>query len=445
LISIGVKPGVPSACNHSPVFAGCQGNPVSTIGFTGSHSSGRFAGRGSEVVVGSKRQLFLDQFVTGRQQRGGLFGVTVHVEEILHTGFRFDGRQLNGHILTGLRCQGCFKGSLAYFLTVADQFPLKGIRIFKVNEEIVIEQRNDTGIGLFGRNEHVLIDLLHLHSMRMGITQGVDHTVDAEVFIVMVLVTTYSKIASVSPEGFSIAGFRIKTLVNPVPNETTLEVTTAADDVPVHLEITLTVAHGVCVFTHDEGAAQFFGGPVTHVVQTGVHGANDVCPFVFAGTFKLNGAAGIISLGPGIHFLVAVTEAVFVTHGPENDACVVLVAFHEAFHALHVYILPIRVLGSVDGAIVHGVCLNIGLIHHIKSVFIAQLIKQGGLWVMAGTDGVDIELFHHGEILDEHFTIGNVTVIRMVFMDIDALEQNSLAIDQYLAVFQFDGTEAYFM
>jgi hypothetical protein len=33
----------------------------------------------------------------------------------------------------------------------------------------------------------------------------------------------------------------------------------------------------------------------------------------------------------------------------------------------------------------------------------------------------------------------------MVFMDIDALEQNSLAIDQYLAVFQFDGTEAYFM
>ena len=78
---------------------------------------------------------------------------------------------------------------------------------------------------------------------------GAHETVGAEILLVYPAVAT--EVATVEEVFASVRVGRLESLVYPVPDETTLQLGRFEDDVPIFLEVTGTVAHGVRVLAKD--------------------------------------------------------------------------------------------------------------------------------------------------------------------------------------------------
>ena len=95
----------------------------------------------------------------------------------------------------------------------------------------------------------ILKHLLHLIDMRVRSAVGSYQTVGAEVGVVD---DAYkSHVSTESPDVAVILIFDSECLVYPVPDEAALQLVVLINQIPVILEVSYTVAHGMSIFAHN--------------------------------------------------------------------------------------------------------------------------------------------------------------------------------------------------
>ena len=140
------------------------------------------------------------------------------------------------------------------------------------------------------------------------------------------------------------------------------------------------------IFTEEEGLVRGHAVLTDHVGHGGVHAAVDVGLLVHA---LVVDDASVDGLHGVVHGRDVGAAAGLVTHAPEDDGGVVLVALHHADAAVDVGAFPRRVAGEA----VVAVTLLVGLVHDVDAVVVVEGVHLRVVGVVAGADGVEVVAF----------------------------------------------------
>ena len=125
-------------------------------------------------------------------------------------------------------------------------------------------------------------------------------------------------VASIDTHGASVQ-LVIDTLINPVPDEAALGTRFLAYLVPIFLESTHRIAHGMCIFRLDDRARIVEIKVTFHVVGIVVLRAEDIGVILKNRTLILHQARRILLLQPVIDSHEIHTIACLVAHTPDDD------------------------------------------------------------------------------------------------------------------------------
>ncbi len=80
----------------------------------------------------------------------------------------------------------------------------------------------------------------------------------------------------------------------------------------------------------------------------------------------------------------------------------------------------------------------IGLCHHIKSIFVTQIIPDRIVGIVTSTNSINIKSLHQLDVLYHSITTDNISTVGIHLMSVDTFNVNRLSIDQQLAVLDFN-------
>ena len=152
--------------------------------------------------------------------------------------------------------------------------------------------------------------------MRVRNTIRADQAVIAEVIIASVELI---EIAAISIDHFPVLAGPAYGLIHEVPDEASLIFRVFTDQIPIFLETTLRVTHGMGVLTlyqrllHGVVLAVF-----SAILVVVIHRAEDICLSGLSGLLVLYGTAGILVFDPIVSGLEVRTVSRLVTQGPED-------------------------------------------------------------------------------------------------------------------------------
>ena len=116
---------------------------------------------------------------------------------------------------------------------------------------------------------------------------------------------------------------------------------------------------------------------------------------------------------------------------------------HIVLVALHDLLGKLRLLGSRIVAILETMALLVSLSHNIQSVLVAEIIPAWIVWIVAGTNGIDVHALHHHDVLNHALLTYVVALVRINLMTVGTLQENRLTIDQELLVLDLHLAETY--
>ena len=138
----------------------------------------------------------------------------------------------------------------------------------------------------------------------------------------------------------------------------------------------------------------------------------------------------------------------FIAAGPEQDRRVVFVPLEHGFRPVHHAVLP---LGQAAGDVPAGfdgsqllpgaVAFQIGLVHQVDALLIAQVVPGCLVGVVTGADGVDVVPAEgvHGPL---HVLYADgPTGARVPLMAVHPPDYQALSVEEHQAVFQFKAAE----
>ena len=248
---------------------------------------------------------------------------------------------------------------------------------------------------------NILINATYFVCVGIGYAIWADETIVAEVLVTGIRGVEVATVGINHASAFACPADR---LIDEVPDKATLVFGIFADDVPVLLEATLRVTHGVSIFALNQrfGAVAVLTVLLTTAIAT-VHGTVDVGLACRSGLFILHGARGIHCLHTVIGRLEVGAIAGLIAQRPEDDARIVEVAGHVTLVAFDVSLQVRWVLGQGLLAIAHAVALHIGLGHQVDAVLVAQLVPLSVVGVVASAHGIDVQFLHDADILNHPF------------------------------------------
>ena len=85
--------------------------------------------------------------------------------------------------------------------------------------------------------------------------------------------------------------------------------------------------------------------------------------------------------------------------------------------------------------------LLISFSRHIDTVFVAQIVPNGVVGIMAGANSVDVQAFHNLNILNHSLTAYHVAAIGVQFMAVSTLDENGLPVHEQLGILDFNLAE----
>ena len=286
----------------------------------------------------------------------------------------------------------------------------------------------------------VLIYLLHLPDMWMERAVGCYKSVGTEVGIVYYAYKSH--IATISPVFVSLVIGLGDGLVYPVPDETTLQLVVFVNQIPVILEVTLAVTHGMGVFAENQRTLITLVDMAAQRPDTGIHRTVDIRLGVVTAALILNRTGRIYRLAHVIEFLETLAISALVTHRPDDDGGMVAVALNHAVHAVVESRIPVfSVCQLLIFCIQDTMTLDVRLAHHVETILIAELIPLRIVRIVRGTHGIDVELLHHLHILHHLTDAEGSAVYGIVFLSVHTLDGDGYTVYQKLSVLHFDGTE----
>ena len=119
------------------------------------------------------------------------------------------------------------------------------------------------------------------------------------------------------------------------------------------------------------------------------------------------------------------------------------VATDHAAYTGKVGIAENRIVSESLLAIAHAVRLDIRLVNHIESIFVAEGVPERVVRIVARSYGIDIQLFHDKNIL-YHVGLGDhISLVGIEFMAVCTFEQNRLSVDEKLVADNLHVSETY--
>ena len=235
-------------------------------------------------------------------------------------------------------------------------------------------------------------------------------------------------------------------LVDPVPNETALQVFQFANSVPIKLEVAVAVPHRVRVFALNErafavGFLFLFLGVVDHAGDRHIHRAENIGVPVELSAFVLNRARRVELFQPFVRRFEVRAVPGFVPERPNDDRRVVAVAERHSLRAVHMRGEPFRRVRERFFAVAHPVRFDVRFVDDVQTVFVAEFVPARVVRIVASANRVDVQRFHQPNIF-EHTLFGDrMAGRRVVFVAVDAFDENRLVVDEKLTVADFDLAE----
>jgi hypothetical protein len=119
----------------------------------------------------------------------------------------------------------------------------------------------------------------------------------------------------------------------------------------------------------------------------------------------------------------------------------VFVALHHAHHALHMGAVPLRIVGKPRA---DAVRLEVGFVHYVKAVFIAEFVPAGMVGIMGRAHGVEVEALHQEDVLQHAFLRHVFAGSFIVLMPVYPVKQHRCTIHQHPAAVDLHLPEAHF-
>ena len=236
-------------------------------------------------------------------------------------------------------------------------------------------------------------------------------------------------------------------MVDVLPDEPTLIERLFVGVLGVIRDAAAAVAHGVAVLAHDKGLFRVFSEELFDVHHRGVHlalhvGGGGVFP-VPENALVVHKAAGVGAAKILAHLPQRFPAVALVAAGPDQDGRVIFVQ-HGFGTGKHIF-PPLRAVAgqspfvrAVGPQLLPGTMrFQIRFLDDIQAVLIAQREEIRIVGVMAGAHSVDVvrlEIFH---IPEHFFPADSAAGLAAPLVAVDPFEHDALAVQQYLAVFQF--------
>ena len=149
---------------------------------------------------------------------------------------------------------------------------------------------------------------------------------------------------------------------------------------------------------------------------------------------------GRVKLPEELRHLIDVPAAVrFIPAGPYQDRRMILIPLIRRVHTVQHHLKPLRPviwnhLAEIAGhhpRIPGSVGFQVILIHHIDTVLVAEPVDQGRIWIVTGTDRIDIIALHSLQILAKLRFTHMTSAHGAELMAVHALEYDPLPVQSH--------------
>ncbi len=259
-------------------------------------------------------------------------------------------------------------------------------------------------------------------------TIRVYQTIHTEVSVMYFLVP----VTAVEEFVFAFEGLtHIDGVVTPFPYETTDITGILVETFKISLQISRSVTHSVAVFYFDKWFFTFFRAELIDKFHRCIHPGEDIQIMYIVDIISIGllpdtvlivqNTIRVVRFDPCGGFFHIRTVCTFISHGPGEDAGAVFVSVNQvldtiydsvfirriahqiaiAFFVLYFSHIDMFTLTSVECGTSVG--FQICFIHNIKTVFVIHLCGPWSIWIMAGTDRIDVMFLHQLQISQKLF------------------------------------------
>ena len=152
----------------------------------------------------------------------------------------------------------------------------------------------------------------------------------------------------------------------------------------------------------------------------------------------VEGPGRVVAPHPGGRGGVGRAVAGLVAEGPHDDARVVVVAPH---HPLDPFDDRRAEAGIVHQRALPCVRLDVRLVDQVEPELVAQLGEVLVVGVVRGAHGVEVVRLHEQQVGPRELGTRSATALRVVLVQVDAVDQHGHAVDQQLVVAHLDRAE----
>ena len=247
----------------------------------------------------------------------------------------------------------------------------------------------------------------------MRCTIRIDQPVHTEIAIM----NGFSMIPSIIISGLSIfCRSMCDRMITPFPDKPATHPVILMNHLKIIFKISRSVSHTMAVFYQQKRFASVIFQIILYLLQWRIHPAVNIQIVIIIGniiitvscTFVLRDPVRIKLLCPCKRLFKITSIRAFISHRPHYNAWTVFVSLYHKLDTVHNCLFPCRIICNLFIPMVKTVlvcvllpvqhkwsmCLNIRLVNHHKSIFIAHLIKIWCIWIMTGTNSVKVMLLH---------------------------------------------------
>ena len=232
---------------------------------------------------------------------------------------------------------------------------------------------------------NILIIKFHfLHLRRWLSVTAICDSVTAKIIVCR----TFSEIAAICLELFSIAVFLINRLVNVIPDKSALIFGLCICQVSIFVHGTAGISHGMCILTADKRFTVILCQELFDCFYRWIHLAFHITGIIITAvmekSFIMYQTGRIILTEKLRHFIDIFSAKRFISTGPDQDCRMILVSLIHGVGTVKHHIQPFRFVvrnnmsiilckfRHIPGTMGFQVCL----IDHINTIFITKLIDQ---------------------------------------------------------------------
>ena len=316
----------------------------------------------------------------------------------------------------------------------------------KVAEDVAVLNINIIGvlcgIAVLQCKPYPLVCSLHLAEFGALLAGGGNDAVGAEV----ALVGTGIVVARVEAVDVLLHFGRVEYgLVHPVPYAAADAAVRVFDDVPVFVEVSDGVTHGMGIFADEHRLVEVRGVPV-HPFHVGIHfgvevgirlsavRTADACALVVYGTCGVESVCFVVAR------LEVRSGSCLVAQAPHHDAGMVPVACDEACNAVREGRNP---RFHVRNALV-GMVFEVSLVAGPESKVVHHGVEVRVVGIVRGAYHVDVVLLHQREVAEHRPVFHGPSALGVGVVAVHTLEEHPFAVDVYQAAPDFDMAESVF-